>query len=114
MTSASLVLTSWKDTWAVSRWAPFLLAPKAMMTSSPECNFQAERPMRHALVQRTLGSQWESPRGRPSVGDKTSVTGTAVRVSGPPTLARIQADGSDFSTSSTEVWGKEDKREAKG
>lgn len=92
-----------------------LPAPKTMMTSSPECSFQAERPTCHALAQRTLGSQWESPRGRPSVGDKTLVTGTAIRVSGPPTLARIQADGSDFSTSSsTEVWGKEDKREAKG
>lgn len=92
-----------------------LLAPKTTMTTSPECSFQAERPKRHALVQRTLRSQGGSPTGRPSVGDKTSVTRTAIQVSeGPPTSARIQAGGSDFSTSSAEVWGKEDKREATG
>lgn len=110
MTSASLVLVSHRDRQAVSRWAPFLLS-KATVTDSPERNLQTGH---RAKPQRTLGSQWESPRGRHSVGDKTLVTRTAPRVSRPPTLARIQADGSNFPTSSTEVRGKQDKREAKG
>lgn len=47
------------------------------MTNSPERSLQTERPQRLALVQRTLRSQWESPRGRHSVGDKTLVARTA-------------------------------------
>lgn len=39
---------------------------------------------------------------------------TATRVSGPPTLARIQAASSNFSAGSVGVSVKEDKRKAKG
>lgn len=48
-----------------------------------------------------------------SVGGRTFVMGTAIRVSRPPALARTHAASSNFSTSSTGVRRKEDKRKAK-
>lgn len=48
-----------------------------------------------------------------SVGGRAFVTGTAIRASRPPALARIHAASSNFSTSSTGVRRKEDKRKAK-
>lgn len=114
--SASHVLMTLKDMWMASHWLllfSLLLTPKTMMTTSPECSFQTKRPELHALVQRTVEASGSRQEQGGSVGGRTFGMGTAIRASRPPTLARIPAASSNFSTSSTGVRRKEDKRKAK-
>lgn len=97
--------------FSLGSFSTLLLAPKATMTDSLERSLQTDH---RTKPQRTLGSQWESPRGRHSVGDKTLVTRAVPRVSRPPTLARIQADGSNFPNKQHRSAGEAGQERGKG